>query len=122
MQERTADLIAANEQLQQQIDERLRIEEALQESEQRFRDLVENSLMGISIIQKNQIVYQNPAHKKLLGFLPETLNLDVLEQLHPDDAEKMKRSYQDVLRPKTLCVLPERAHSSPLRRHNPPYL
>ena len=34
-------------------------QKALEESEKRFRDLVENSLTGISIVQNNQVVYQN---------------------------------------------------------------
>jgi PAS domain-containing protein len=36
-----------------------RSEERLRKSEKRFRDLVENLLTGISIIQDGQIVYQN---------------------------------------------------------------
>jgi len=37
-----------------------RSKEMIEKSEKRFRDLVENSLTGISIIQDDQIVYQNP--------------------------------------------------------------
>jgi signal transduction histidine kinase len=47
-------------------------QKALEESEQRFRDLVENSLTGISIVQQNKVVYQNQAQERLLGPLPRS--------------------------------------------------
>ena len=40
-------------------EEHKRADEVLSESEQRFRDLVENSLTGVSIIQDDRIVFQN---------------------------------------------------------------
>ena len=53
--------------------ERRRTEAALQKSEQRFKNLVENSITGISIVQNNQIIYQNQEQEKLLGPLPRNL-------------------------------------------------
>ncbi len=44
---------------------------ALEESERRFHNLMEDSLVGICIIRQNRIVYQNSILKKLLGSLPE---------------------------------------------------
>ena len=41
VQQRTAELVAANEQLHQEITERKQAEQALQESESRFRQLAE---------------------------------------------------------------------------------
>ncbi|MBW1695744.1 MAG: PAS domain S-box protein [Deltaproteobacteria bacterium] len=71
-------------------------EEAFQESEHRFRNLVENSLTGISIIQADRIVYQNPEQERLFGPLPRQTILASLEGIHPDDIEKVKRLYQDI--------------------------
>ncbi len=68
----------------------------VQDSEQRFRNLVENSLTGISIIQDNQIVYQNQEQQKLLGPLPRSPKFEDLKSLHPDDAEKVKEFYQNI--------------------------
>jgi PAS domain-containing protein len=64
------DLIAAVVERIGRIIERSQAQAALIESETRFRQLVENSLTGISIIQDGRIVYQNPEQERLLGPLP----------------------------------------------------
>jgi PAS domain S-box-containing protein len=73
--------------------ERKRSEAALRESEKRFRSLVENSLTGISIIQDNEIVYQNLEQQKILGPLPRKFKLLDLDNIHPDDVEKVREFY-----------------------------
>ncbi len=72
--------------------ERHRTASALQKSEQRFRSLVENSITGISIVQNNQIIYQNQAQEKLLGPLPRTYILGDLDNIHPDDVETVRQA------------------------------
>ena len=65
----------------------------LKESEERFRSLVENSHMGISIIQRGRIVYQNPEQEELLGYLHggiEGINI------HQDDMKKVTSSYRAI--------------------------
>ncbi len=69
---------------------------ALGESEERFRNLVENSLTGICIIQNNRIVYQNPEHKKLFGHLPAFFEIKTFEDIHPDDVKKVNQLYQNM--------------------------
>jgi PAS domain S-box-containing protein len=78
------------------ITERKQTEHALQESERRFRDLIEHSLIGICIIQNSRIVYQNPEQERLLGPLPRPSKLTDYENIHPDDVEKIKDFYQDL--------------------------
>ena len=73
-----------------------RAEKALQDSEQRFRNLVENSPLGISIIQNNRIIYQNPEQEKLLGPLPREPLFADRENIHPDDVKKLKQFHQAV--------------------------
>jgi len=90
------DLLNAIAERMGRIIERKQSEEALHGSEQRFRDLVENSLIGISIIQDNRIVYQNPEQEKLLGPLPRPIKLADLESIHPEDAEKVKAFYRNL--------------------------
>ncbi|MEJ2164001.1 MAG: ATP-binding protein [Desulfobacterales bacterium] len=68
----------------------------LQESEKRFRDLVENSLTGISIIQDNRVIYQNLEQERLLGPLPRNSILGEFENIHPEDVPKVKRLSQDI--------------------------
>ena len=76
--------------------ERNRAQTALVESEKRFRDLVEHSLTGISIIQDGQIVYQNPEQERLLGPLPRPIKLKDTESIHPDDVAKVDAFYQSI--------------------------
>ncbi|UCD78072.1 MAG: PAS domain S-box protein [Desulfobacterales bacterium] len=76
--------------------ERRKTEAALQESEKRFRDLVENSLTGISIAQENRVIYQNQEQERLLGPLPRTSILGDFKNIHPEDVTKVKRLSQDI--------------------------
>jgi len=71
-------------------------QKALEESEKRFRDLVENSLTGISIVQDNQVVYQNQEQERLLGPLPRTYLLADFDRLHADDVATVKRLSQRI--------------------------
>ncbi|MBW1709759.1 MAG: PAS domain S-box protein [Deltaproteobacteria bacterium] len=79
------------------ITERERAEAALRMREKSFRDLVENSLTGIFIVQEGKIVYKNPEQKRLLGNLSESFNLSDFKNFHPDDVEKMRQFYQRIL-------------------------
>jgi len=56
---RTKGLLKANEKLEMEIRERIRIEEALRESEERYRTAIEHSNDGVSIIQGKRHVYVN---------------------------------------------------------------
>jgi len=76
--------------------ERRQTETALQESEKRFRDLVENSLTGISIARDNRVIYQNQEQERLLGPLPRTSILGDFENIHPEDVPKVKKLSQDI--------------------------
>ena len=88
-------IIGAIETLQD-VSDRKQAEAALFETEKRFRDLVENSLTGISIIQNDQVVYQNPVQEKLLGPLPRKTKLVEIESIHPDDIEKVEEYYKNI--------------------------
>jgi PAS domain S-box-containing protein len=76
--------------------ERNRAQTALVESEKRFRELVEHSLTGISIIQDNQIVYQNPEQERLLGPLPRPIKFADTDSIHPDDIAKVDAFYESI--------------------------
>ncbi|MDX2447762.1 MAG: ATP-binding protein [Desulfobacterales bacterium] len=95
LKEETDLLRAVAERLGKMI-ERRQAESALQISEQRFRNLVENSITGISIVQHNQIIYQNQEQEKLLGPLPRSFVLGNLENIHPDDVETVLQANHDI--------------------------
>ncbi len=52
----------------QDISERIEFENALKESEGRFRNLIEKSPINIAILRAGEIVYANPALGSLLGY------------------------------------------------------
>ena len=60
------------------------------EDESIVRNLVENSLTGISIIQNNRFVYQNLEQKKLCDASSEKTLLQDLKNVHPEDLVKVK--------------------------------
>ncbi len=77
----------------QDITERTQAEKALRESEEKYRNLVEQSLQGLTIIQNGRHVYANQAMLEIWGYEageyfsmgPENLFAGV----HPDDREKV---------------------------------
>ncbi|MBN2374448.1 PAS domain S-box protein [bacterium] len=82
-------------------EERKRMEYALIKSEKLFRDLIENSLVGISIIQDDKVIYRNPEQQRLIGPLPDSILLTNYEGIHPNDVEKVKIFYDTISSGKT---------------------
>jgi PAS domain S-box-containing protein len=66
---------------------RKRAEEALRTSEQTFRQLTEESPVGIFVIQNGKLVYANPSLAKTAGYSPEEIigKLTPKDLIHPDD-------------------------------------
>ncbi|TXT67532.1 MAG: putative Histidine kinase [Promethearchaeota archaeon] len=71
------------------ITERKIAETKLRESEEMFRTIAENSVMGIGIIQKNQVKYINKTVTNILGYSEEEVKTWTLEDMknviHPED-------------------------------------
>ncbi|MHA1985153.1 MAG: PAS domain S-box protein [Promethearchaeota archaeon] len=71
------------------ITERIESEQRLKESEEKFRNIAENSSIGISIAQDNQLKYVNKQAAQLLGYTVEEMTgwsfNDVLKSIHHDD-------------------------------------
>ncbi len=55
------------------ITDRKRAEEAMQRSEQKFRSLVEQSLVGVYVIQNGRFAYVNPRLAEIFGYTPEEM-------------------------------------------------
>ena len=96
MTEKLKAITASRDVLDREVNVREKAQKALEESEKRFRDLVENSLTGISIVQDGQVVYQNQEQERLLGPLPRSYLLADFEKIHPDDVEAVKRLSQRI--------------------------
>jgi PAS domain S-box-containing protein len=79
------------------ITDRKLAEERIRKTEQSFRDLVENSLTGISIIQDSQVIYQNPEQERLLGPLPRSPIFSDPQSIFSDDFDKVRQFYDTML-------------------------
>ena len=77
-------------------------EEALRKSEQQFKDLIENTPIGISIFQDNQFVYQNPEQIRINGSSSEKSIFEDLERIHPDDLNKFETAYRHIIKGEVL--------------------
>lgn len=77
--------------LLQDITARKRAEEALRQSEERFRALIENSSDLISVLRTDgTILYQSPSVTTILGYQPdELIGKNAFEFIHPDDKQQM---------------------------------
>ncbi|MCX5876886.1 MAG: ATP-binding protein [Deltaproteobacteria bacterium] len=73
-------------------------------TENRFRELVENSLAGILLIQDDEIIYRNPEQKRLFGPLPSHFLPDVFVGVHSDDLKKVEGAYGRVSRGEAASV------------------
>ncbi|MCU1311711.1 MAG: multi-sensor hybrid histidine kinase [Candidatus Angelobacter sp.] len=71
------------------ITERKRAEQALAQSEQLFRTVIENSSDVISVLNTNGIIqYESPSLERLMGFKPQELvGKGGFDLVHPDDRE-----------------------------------
>jgi diguanylate cyclase (GGDEF)-like protein/PAS domain S-box-containing protein len=81
------------------INERKQFQEALAQSESKFRSLIQNSLDIITILSREGcIIYESPSVKKILGHNPEILlGKMVFDFIHPDDIPSAKIAFQKIL-------------------------
>jgi len=77
------------------ITERKGVEEALVESEEKYRNLVERSNDGILIIQDGIVKFVNARLAELWGgSVEELLETPMIRHIHPDERDKVMERYQ----------------------------
>lgn len=70
------------------------MEDALRESEHRFRVLAESTAAGIAIMKDERFVYVNRAGEELSGYRrDELIGAPVWMVVHPEDAKRLKKMY-----------------------------
>ncbi len=82
------------------ITERRDIQEALRESEERFRALIENSSDILEVIDSNGILtYASPSVERILGYRPEELTgKPGTEIVHPDDLPAVAEGFEEAFK------------------------
>jgi PAS domain S-box-containing protein len=74
-----------------EISDRKRAEQQLEESEERYRVLVENSLTGVYILQDDKFHFVSNRLAEMLGYTSEDLmTLSVQQIIHPEDLERAR--------------------------------
>jgi PAS domain S-box-containing protein len=88
VQECTVELQTTKDQLQQEIDVHKRTEEALRESEERYRVLFEGSVHGILAVdlELGRFIYANPSICRMLGYSETEFRQLGIEDIHPEDS------------------------------------
>jgi len=80
------------------ITEQKKAEEILQESEEKYRRIVENTTNVIMVTQPDGIIsYLSPSCKEILGYPPEELVGTNPMIFHPDDVKKVQQSLSQAL-------------------------
>lgn len=84
--------------VQRDITQRKRTEQALRQSDERFRRVVENALDIITIIDPSGYIhYASPSVQTVVGYLPEDLiGQNFFDYLHPEDLERAAQNIVDV--------------------------
>ena len=86
--ERTTELQNRNLDLEHEIKERSRIEHALRDSEERYRLLIENVLVGILLIKDQKIEFANTFISVLSAYANEEIvHQPFIDFIHPEDRE-----------------------------------
>lgn len=87
-----------NEQLEQEIRERIRAEVSLRRTEEMYRALVENAddVITLSDLEFN-ILFCNRAYYSSLGFEDKNGDLENFDRIHPDDVMVIRKSRKELL-------------------------
>jgi PAS domain S-box-containing protein len=82
------------------ITDRKRTEVALQQSEQRFRALIENSSDAVALLGADgTVLYVSPSVRRVLGYdAKERLGRNRLDIVHPEDRDRVQQGLADLAR------------------------
>ena len=99
VEERTAQMFKSNKELKQEIGERKRAENALRESEEKYRLLVDNADAAIFIAQDEVIKFPNPKTVELIGYPADELSrIPFANLIHPEDRDTVLQRHRNRLK------------------------
>ncbi|MFZ2149206.1 MAG: PAS domain S-box protein [Sedimentisphaerales bacterium] len=96
VKERTHELATTNKKLQQEISDRKKAEDALRESEEKFRSLAEQSPNMIFIHSKDKVVYANKKCEEIMGHKREefySTDFNFLTLIAPESTDLIKENF-----------------------------
>ena len=81
-------------------DKNRKLQDALRQSEERYRTVVEQSPQAVVVRRDLEIIYANPAAVKLFGAtsLRDLAGSPVLDRIHPDDRQAVMKRAQKVMK------------------------
>ncbi len=81
------------------LSERKQAEEALKESEEKFRTFAEQTILGMYIVKNDRVIFSNEGMSKIHGYTEEeVLSWDIdqlFELIHPDDRTSISEKYSN---------------------------
>ncbi len=85
--------------LTSELSQRIRVERALRESEEKYRAIFNNAAVGISLSNREgRFITVNSGWSGMLGYTPEELDhLTFIDIIHPEDVEVSKRNFSDLM-------------------------
>ncbi|MCD6162850.1 MAG: PAS domain S-box protein [candidate division Zixibacteria bacterium] len=82
----------------QDITEHKKAEEALKQSEEKYRTLIENIQDGVFVIQNRKLMFANEAFANVSGFsLDEIIGKDFKDFIAPDDLDLLEKAYLQLM-------------------------
>ncbi|NQT74036.1 MAG: PAS domain S-box protein [Chloroflexi bacterium] len=94
VEQRTGELTRTNEELTKEILERKQAQQVAQESEEKYREVVERASDGICIVSEGLIKYTNPRAVEIVGYVPqEIIDTPLTNYIHADELENVVAVY-----------------------------
>ena len=84
----------ADAQIQQAVEQQQLSDRALTQSEEKYRQVIENVSEGISLVQNRRFVFANPKTLEITGYTADELyNKEFVDVIYPDDRAKVGEFY-----------------------------